>query len=57
MPFVTKFSTLKIALHWLIERTWNRCYDHNFLRFSTIFGEKIGVFPKNQCYDHNFFKN
>jgi hypothetical protein len=23
-----------------------RCYDHNFLRFSTIFGEKIGVFLK-----------
>jgi hypothetical protein len=22
----------------------DRCYDHNFLRFSTIFGEKIGVF-------------
>jgi hypothetical protein len=31
-----------------------RCYDHNFLRFSTIFGEKIGVFLKNQCYDQNF---
>jgi hypothetical protein len=23
-----------------------RCYDHNFLRFSTIFVEKIGVFSK-----------
>jgi hypothetical protein len=22
----------------------DRCYDHNFLRFLTIFGEKIGVF-------------
>jgi hypothetical protein len=31
-----------------------RCYDHNFLRFLTIFGEKIGVFLKNQCYDQNF---
>jgi hypothetical protein len=31
--------------------TRGRCYDHNFLRFSTIFGEKIGVFLKNQCYD------
>jgi hypothetical protein len=31
--------------------TRGRCYDHNFLRFSTIFGEKIGVFPINQCYD------
>jgi hypothetical protein len=25
---------------------WGRCYDHNFLRFLTIFGEKIGVFLK-----------
>jgi hypothetical protein len=28
--------------------------DHNFLRFSTIFGEKIGVFLKNQRYDQIF---
>jgi hypothetical protein len=34
--------------------TWGRCYDHNFLRFSTIFGEKIALFLKNQCYDENF---
>jgi hypothetical protein len=26
--------------------TWGRCYDHNFLQFFTIFGEKIGVFSK-----------
>jgi hypothetical protein len=25
----------------------------NFLRFSTIFGEKIGVFLNIQCYDQN----
>jgi hypothetical protein len=31
-----------------------RCYDHNFLRFLTIFGEKIGVFLKNQWYDQIF---
>jgi hypothetical protein len=24
------------------------------MRFSTIFGEKIGVFLKYQCYDQNF---
>jgi hypothetical protein len=30
------------------------CYDHNFPRFLTIFGEKIGVFLKNQCYDQIF---
>jgi hypothetical protein len=23
-------------------------------QFSAIFGEKIGVFPKNQCHDQNF---
>jgi hypothetical protein len=28
--------------------TRGRCYDHNFLRFLKIFGEKIGVFLKNQ---------
>jgi hypothetical protein len=26
--------------------TRGRCYDHNFLRFLPIFGEKIGVFSK-----------
>jgi hypothetical protein len=40
---------LGIKLH-----SWGRCYDHNFLRFSTIFGKKIGVFLKKQCYDQNF---
>jgi hypothetical protein len=27
-----------------------RCYDHNFLGFWPIFGEKIGIFLKKQCY-------
>jgi hypothetical protein len=36
---------------------WGRCYDHNFLRFLPIFGEKNGVFLKNQCYDNIFAKN
>jgi hypothetical protein len=36
------------------KRIRGRCYDSNFLRFSPIFGEKIGVFLKNQCYDQNF---
>jgi hypothetical protein len=36
--------------------SWGRCYDHNFLRFLPIFGEKIGVFLKKQCYDQ-FFHN
>jgi hypothetical protein len=26
---------------------WGRCYDHNFLRFSPIFGEKMAFFSKN----------
>jgi hypothetical protein len=33
-------------------RQFSAIFD-NFLRFSTIFGEKIGVFLKNQCYDQN----
>jgi hypothetical protein len=37
-----------------IEVIGGRCYDHNFLRFSPIFGEKIAVFLKNQCYDQFF---
>jgi hypothetical protein len=37
-----------------IWQLWGRCYDHNFLRLMTIFGENIGVFLKNQCYDQNF---
>jgi hypothetical protein len=34
--------------------SWGRCYDHNFLRFLPIFGEKIGFFLKIQCYDKKF---
>jgi hypothetical protein len=33
-----------------------RCYDHNFLQFFPIFGEKIGGFLKYQCYDQLFSK-
>jgi hypothetical protein len=36
------------------QMTRGRCYDHNFQRCSTIFGEKNGVFLKNQCYDKIF---
>jgi hypothetical protein len=28
--------------------------DYNFLRFSAIFGEKIGVFLINHCYEKKF---
>jgi hypothetical protein len=38
----------------------DRCYDHNFRRFSAkklaIFGEKIGDFLGDRCYDHNFLR-
>jgi hypothetical protein len=46
--------TAIICTDHFITTTWGRCYDHNFLRFSPIFGKKIGVFLKNQCYDQNF---
>jgi hypothetical protein len=43
-----------LALCTYFKRTRGQCYDHNFLQFFPIFGEKIGVFLKNQCYDQNF---
>jgi hypothetical protein len=36
--------------------SWGRCYDHNFLRFLQIIGEKIGIFLKNQGYGQFFYK-
>jgi hypothetical protein len=39
--------------------TWGRCYDHKFLRFLLIFGEKIKRYVcilKKQCYYHIFAK-
>jgi hypothetical protein len=30
----------------LYQSIWGRCYDHNFLRFLTIFGEKMAFFSK-----------
>jgi hypothetical protein len=29
-----------------IRPIWDRCYDHNFLRFLPIFGEKMAFFSK-----------
>jgi hypothetical protein len=40
----------------LVYSIGGRYYDHNFLRFSPIFGEKIGDFLKYQCYDQLFSK-
>jgi hypothetical protein len=48
----TRFNWTKIRKR---DLTWDRCYDHNFLRFLPIFYEKIGFFHRKQCYD-NFFK-
>jgi hypothetical protein len=46
-----EISPRAISFHKL---TRDRCYGHNFRRFLTIFGDKIGVFLKNQCYDQIF---
>jgi hypothetical protein len=34
---------------------WGRCYDHNFLRIWTIFGEKLAFFSKTNVLI-NFFQ-
>jgi hypothetical protein len=47
-------SEVNFGVDFLDYETRGQCYDHDFRRFSTIFGEKIGVFIENQCYDHNF---
>jgi hypothetical protein len=39
---------------WVIFSLTHLGYDHNFLRFLPIFGEKIGVCLKNQRYDQMF---
>jgi hypothetical protein len=52
LPIKPNLANLKFVCNY--DPIWGRCYDHNFLRFLTIFAEKIGVFLKNQCYDQNF---
>jgi hypothetical protein len=37
----------------IIYRYRVRCYDHNYLRFSPIFGEKIDVFLKKTVFLQN----
>jgi hypothetical protein len=39
-------KTLRPVLQKILLPNCGRCYDHNFLRFLTIFGEKIGVFSQ-----------
>jgi hypothetical protein len=48
--FLEKWST---CLNWLDA---GACYEHNFLRFLPIFGEKIGVIIRKQCFDPIFEK-
>jgi hypothetical protein len=41
--------TKRVGLHfgrYFHKPIWGRCYDHNFLRFLTIFGEKVAFFSK-----------
>jgi hypothetical protein len=49
-----QFAIRKLVKIYLNIGSRGRCCDHNFLRFSPIFCEKIGVFLKNQCNDQNF---
>jgi hypothetical protein len=37
-----------------LSQSGGRCCDHNFPRFSIIFGDNYGVFLKNQYYDPIF---
>jgi hypothetical protein len=53
LPFMAVKSFQQFIL---IMATRGQCYDHNFLRFFSFFGEKIGVFLKYQCHDQ-FFQN
>jgi hypothetical protein len=65
MPFAPEANAYLCPMFYVSDKFWDTmyihlstsrdlCYDHNFLRFLTIFGEKIGVFLKNQCYDQIF---
>jgi hypothetical protein len=34
-------------VHWIVQfESWDRCYEHNFRRFLTIFGKKCRFFSK-----------
>jgi hypothetical protein len=49
-PNILKQRKILSALCWIK----GQCYNHNFKRFSPIYGEKIGVFLENQCFDPFF---
>jgi hypothetical protein len=50
--WIVAYSILQVLKYILL--FWPRRYDHNFMRFSSISGEKIGAFLRNQCYDPIF---
>jgi hypothetical protein len=51
--FTVENSGRNILVHFcnLKKTTRGRCYDHNFLQISTIFGEKIRILLKNHFSD------
>jgi hypothetical protein len=53
---IVMYAILKCPAHGIVAkcRIWGPCCDRNFLRFSPIFGEPIGVFITKQCYDPIF---
>jgi hypothetical protein len=38
----------------IFHATWGRCYDHEFLRVSSIFGEKMAFFSKTNVMIKNY---
>jgi hypothetical protein len=51
--FADNLNQQKMSCH----SSRGRCYEHNFRRFSPIFGEKMAFFLKaNVTYDPNFSK-
>jgi hypothetical protein len=42
---------LRLGMFWprKMWQPWGRCYDYNFLRFSTIFGKKMAFFSKTNA--------
>jgi hypothetical protein len=51
--WIVAYSILQVLKYILL--FWARRYDHNFMRFSSISGEKIGAFLRNQCNYPNFY--
>jgi hypothetical protein len=55
--YILRFQWLGYILGIVFHKPiWGRCYDHNFLRFSPIFGEKLAPFSKHNVMI-SFFHN